>query len=1019
MKRPTLSRAGLALRWARVPVVTILWFAAPGCDNPVCVFSGDCGSDSGGGSAGTEQASLPQPGLWILEARPSLVRQVPSDNRATPQSVVMLEFTESLASDTLRGAFRLNDVTFGTPIEFLDPPPLIGNGRIVILAPARDLATDSVIQVAYSEDERITDLTGQRLERPGSGAIGDFRITTALPDVPVLLATFPDDGAQNQSEVSEVVALFDRRMDPTSFDTSSWATEVDGVPPSPDPDPVPVTLAGSGTSASLTQVWRWRSVDSAGVPVPLAAGGRVEIALSAASAPLRDEQGMVLPAKTIAWFVSETSIPLAVRKAPASEPPDAIGRPNLSSMEDVLEIDLAQPTQQGDRLGVYLFGSALGAADGLPAGPLVALFREALPAEGLTTVGIVPADLALLDAAGAGRLADGDLAVAVFLARGATRTPVQVLDAEPLVPGTQDLLFDVTPPEFLGLDSTTPLPVFRSDMSGATLAGRASEEIRRAEVRTPLGDNFFPDSPATVASATSEGFFVARPVDLGILDRADQPLDFNLRIYDLALNSAADAVRGTFEQVGVVGPDPLSPGDPLEVHVFDATTLEPLPGAVVATHGGSVGPEGPFVLVDSGSTDSSGDLSLASAASGETVLSVDLAGYDGFTFHDVRSVRVDVPLAPSGLALALTAGTLTSTAGIGSNSRWVGDSRVPELADRRLPVATCTPDARTAGEACPFGPEAIRPARLGGQTAFVVDSSVSSLGVFNPASFLRAFAFDAPTPRVEPGDAESVVFDIPALLIDLPPEEGAFATAPLFLSLPPGAAPDGFGLLAEDPIVTVEGLSPGIPGSIPVGLGAPFEDAGGAFWASIAAIPGAVRGAVAGSDPGRLVAAGTIDADLRMRVELVDEADHRSGRRPRFSLPWGTSDDPDPTPDVPVLRLPATSSGGREYVLEWDGVLLDAFTRGGTGLYRVTLSDTLGRRWILWRTDLPDAAGTTGGFLADLGSLGGSGLADGLIRCQVSAFTWEGFDPSVFLWTDLEREHDHFAHAATVTFGQP
>ena len=67
-------------------------------------------------------------------------------------------------------------------------------------------------------------------------------------------------------------------------------------------------------------------------------------------------------------------------------------------------------------------------------------------------------------------------------------------------------------------------------------------------------------------------------------------------------------------------------------------------------------------------------------------------------------------------------------------------ARAPQGAGRRFGVSTCTPDAFSGSENCPFGPDTILPSRLGAQTVFAVDESVSSLGAFNAATFLRAFS---------------------------------------------------------------------------------------------------------------------------------------------------------------------------------------------------------------------------------------------------------------------------------------
>lgn len=62
-----------ASRLAALAGVASLLFAS--CDNPACVYSGNCGSGGGGGGGGgigTEASALPSTHLWLNPAEPSV-----------------------------------------------------------------------------------------------------------------------------------------------------------------------------------------------------------------------------------------------------------------------------------------------------------------------------------------------------------------------------------------------------------------------------------------------------------------------------------------------------------------------------------------------------------------------------------------------------------------------------------------------------------------------------------------------------------------------------------------------------------------------------------------------------------------------------------------------------------------------------------------------------------------------------------------------------------------------------------
>ncbi|HIF24499.1 MAG TPA: hypothetical protein EYQ27_21995, partial [Gemmatimonadetes bacterium] len=58
--------------------------------------------------------------------------------------------------------------------------------------------------------------------------------------------------------------------------------------------------------------------------------------------------------------------------------------------------------------------------------------------------------------------------------------------------------------------------------------------------------------------------------------------------------------------------------------------------------------------LEEGTTDAAGHIQLMASAANETVITVDVAGYDLFTFHDVPTDRLQVMLEPSLLGTAMT-----------------------------------------------------------------------------------------------------------------------------------------------------------------------------------------------------------------------------------------------------------------------------------------------------------------------------------------------------------------------------
>jgi hypothetical protein len=225
----------------------------------------------------------------------------------------------------------------------------------------------------------------------------------------------------------------------------------------------------------------------------------------------------------------------------------------------------------------------------------------------------------------------------------------------------------------------------------------------------------------------------------------------------------------------------------------------------------------------------------------------------------------------------------------------------------------------------------------------------------------------------------------------------------------------------DPPTISIEGISPGVPGALAVGLGVSFANSPDS-WRVRAAWPGAVDIVSGpGDELGSLIADGVFEPDLFLRSEVVDVAGNGGIARPGL---LGRLTGPTPPtmlvpPPAPTLIAPPAggSTPGAEYVLTFTDALSD-LSGAPRGLYRVELvSDVTGRRWSLWRPDPPNSAATDGHvFVPDLGPLGGSSLPAGGIRCRISGYQWLGFDPAMFLWSQVAREPTAASYTAEVSF---
>jgi hypothetical protein len=1011
MTRPPSRFAATGLSLLPLGSALLAALATTGCDNPACVFSptqcqpGDGGEGPGG--IGSFSAIFPSDASWIVPAAPTVVRFAPAIVDAHEQTPLIVEFDQSLDPASLSGAFELFDAFTLTPVPLLDPPALVGDGRVVVLTvpmvgTSSPLMPGTTYLLRFTDDQEIRDVTGQAFDFGTGQDIFEFGVTDTPPTDPRVVYTYPMTGALQASDLTELVVAFDREMAAASFSTDSFAVTTNGVPPTPNPPPSSLILTGLQVPLPALQVWIWKSADSSGVRQSLGASAEVLARLSPPSFPIMGRSGGTLAETNIEFETAAIRAPEFVRKATTALPLDAIGGPNLDSGEPVLEVGLADTAVPNDTLDIFIIGGSPANAQLLKAEQ-----RSVAITNAVDSVLLSEAELDLLEPNGVARFRDGEIEFMVRVRRGSTATAARRTDGDTSFGGFQHLLQDLTPPMLLGLgvaaDSVT---LVQSELGGVVIVGQGDEEIRYVRVSTSVGDNHAgPNDRPAVALSAPGGRFIAAPV-VGapdVLDPNGPAVTYTVEIFDRALNAAVPPALGTFQQLGSVGPGATPVGGNVTVRVFDADTAALIDGALVISHED----DGVNALTDLGfATTTAGIAQVPAASVGATVVTVQRTGYDSFTFYGVPTERFDVPLQRTGAAPATISGVVQRplTPDFVQTVNWIGDNRAFQLG-LPLPTTTICTLSPTGQPECNYGPVPVRAHRLGLTTFFSTRPAVAQpqIGDFLTGATLRlsedplGYGMNAVGQNLTVGVAQQQGVLIPGFT----------------LNVAPAITVEGV------PIVTVEAFAAGLEGAPTVGIGNLYGGVTQNEWTVLGATMAEA------SATGALVANRAIEADLYMRAEVVDDEGegNRIGARPRFSrgiflLPI----------DVPRFLTPGSGgmTGGEAYTIEVADVLPD--TLGMDGLYRVLLVDTGGRRWHIWALD--QLGNQPGMGVVKLGvppvaSLGGSPLADGAQTARVSAWglppTYMGsslFDRTRFLWADVERRHEAFAHTIATPFTQ-
>jgi hypothetical protein len=987
-----------------------------GCDNPTCVFTTGCQGD--GGALSDNEARAPVDGEWVVDGPPEVTDVFPTGAQQTETTPVVLVFSESMQEESLEDAFELRRVlgggTLGPPILGLSSA-LVSDGRVLLLFPPPDGLDAGDHQLRRAGEGTPVDLTGQALSLAAGQVLATFNVTATPPAAPRLLATFPLDESEDQSATTEIVVVFDRAVVEASVDSGSFSVEVEGAPPTNDPAARPVTARLGVNEVTDTRAWLYRSADADGVAAPLGTDVDVVVTLSPSGDPIREADGGVLAPTSVNFRTLRFAPPLSATLL--SQPVDAIGLANLTPGDpEELLVELAlDDLETNDSIDLVLFGTQKLENEDEP--PLIAVQR-ALRLTDPTPVTLATftrdaIGLQFSDAPDDVRFEDGPVTFAFRARRGTLVTPLVVLDLEPDPDLIQDLVLDTEPPEVTALAGSPDTDSFRSDQRDLVLAGTADGELRSVEVSTPLGGN---GAVPPVVGSQANGLFLAAPVPVGQLASGTTTYQFTAR--DVALNSAAEA-SGTFTQLGSVGPAGFTPGETISIFVFDSRTLLPLADARVLVHSDlGNGTDFPFHVVGTSGTNGIANVTTDPGAAG-AIVTVDKPGYDLWTLHGVTSRRLSIPLDGSGRTPARASGGASTrdaaaVALLPGLVRRHDDSRRDVRQPRGFPGTNC---GSLAGVfTCQHAATDIRELTLGARSFFAGDFTQTE-AAFSAAQLLQAFALQVPQPGVPTNTDQPALLELPFLLIDssVPDEELAEALPPFGVRVDPAGGVDLADLDTDPEVegearVTVETRVPGLGGSIAVGIGLSY-DMGGGLWRVRAAQPGAVTAA------GPLGADGTVDSDVSVRAELRDDDGNSSGVRPRLSAILAAGADPEFSAlDVPAVLAPATNTGGQAFTLAVAHVIDDSRSEGG--LYRVDLRDLSGRRWKLWRVD---GAGSADVLLraVDLADGGGTGLVDGSLALEASAWAWQGFDGGAFLWSDVEREFELFSLAGERALQKP
>lgn len=997
-----------------------------GCDDPSCAFAaGNCqdvpaqgGGGGGGGPGGgggipglaAELTPYPAAGNWIDSAAPTYITLLPNGEAIETTGAVWARFSESLDPTSTEGAFEMIDLFFGLPVPLLEPFPLVGDGTIAVLQPLLPLQQGTSYLVRLREDHTLRDLTGQALVDP-VGDLGSFNVGFDGTAPPNIVGTYPKAGEMNVGDLTQVSILFDRQMDVSTFTEAAWRVALDDLTPGPGFTPDVLVPAGP-IPAPISSVFTWSRTGADGYRESLGRSVEVDVFLSPVGNELLDPSGSKLAPETLSFRTANFGSPTSITKL--TTPTSAFGAAELVGATPVLDVALPAGVQAIDDLVFYGFGIRPGEmfvtsqrqTRDLAAGQMLSTYTSG---ELLLSNGTSPF------------FEDGDISFAAAIHRNSLRSQLRVIDGDASVAGDQRLLLDTVPPVLLGLgDDGTQSATFRSDLADLSVVGVASEQVGFARVSIDGGGpaNFAGMELPPVVMA-DRGLFVARPVALGTTNPL-MPQNFTVEIFDRAGNPAVAPMGSQHVQLGGVGfwnPAPLD----LSVQVYDASTLQPVVGALVMVQQDDV----VHTFLGSGVTDAAGSFGFNAAFGAPPIITVDAAGYDLFTVQTGGLRVAGIPLQRTNEVPAFVQGSTSSTLpiDIGAFERTIGDARAA-VGTELFTTAACNLVPNSTLVNCPFGPYPIRPGRRGAQSLAITNLEgieatllVPNMAeVFAPA-FLQAFTLRAPAPAVLAGDTDvGVNLNVATLLFLAGLEDAPVSTEPLIFSagtLANFATPLGL------PKVSVEAISPGSQDAWIIGAGAAIDDPMNAdTWFVRAAWPGSADGQPDGpmGEMGALMENGVIETDPFLRVDVQDDMGGRATVRAPLSV---VALLPALAPlDLPNVTAPAAAAmvgPSFDATLE-DIVPNDIFGVPTEGLYLLTLADQAGRRWTLWASNPPGAGGAVDVHVPDVSGMGGTPLTAGTTVATGTLFADPNLDPNEFQWNEIPRRAWARSQSAQVVF---
>ncbi len=786
---------------------------------------------------------------------------------------------------------------------------ILGQGRVVVLRPLAPLLPNVTYEIVM--EQGVRDLDGKMAR--GAGTLGSFTPSAKGTAKGKVVAVFPEADARDFSRQGKVFAVLDGPAEASTVTTSSFFVRKESNK---------AAVAGSvsyplkGIAGSDTRVLLF--TPSASLEGSAKFGLVLKDTIQVGGRAL--DTGAKEPFSTFTTMAWKR--PSAVKIGnPVTGFPDAVNLSNLSTLE--VDVDLPDGTIAGDRVEARVYG---GDPRTKGAGDLRYIEKVASAAGGAQTLSV---DFSgVLGTEAAPSLEDGALTLAARVVRGGKPSGWAVKTG---------ILQDLVRPEVLffgpphGADEKT---TFVTDLQLASLFGKASEKLGKAEINSSGGNDLF--------ASDSNGFFFLKPLDLG---RRASPLSFTLNVTDEAGNLNQAAVSGKIYQRGVLTGD-VSASGTLTVEAWDLDTFDPLEGALVLVEPGL--PARPPSGRRTGRTGTDGRASFTGLTGSRYTITVVAQGYHLVSVVDTKASFVSLPLESISAGKASFSGKVLPAPGTGKIA-WVGCNALADRAEDGL-VATSSGDPGTIPSS-PLLPE--RPVVVTAAVGSFPATSNPTLSAFgSPQAALSGLSTSLSPPYLSVeagGKLQASVLTLPPLAINYASGYSKDLTGK---GLATSSLASGF------PRVAVTAALGGVPGSVLFGAG--FTSG------SLSNL------AVNGQYSSTISAFSGLTPLLWSSLEARDTEGNRARHRELFlDYTLGTLVGlPFSFPSIPAVTVPSSSSGPPQ--VQWEDHLDPS--GGYTAMHLVHVQDGDGRKWTLWVPDR-DGAGTDTLQLPDLASSSVTGLA--------------------------------------------